>query len=89
MDAPIRRFACANCGHEAHEKRAGTDHFTHLRQVHWHFHWHHFDFEARVDSQHSPFVRSSPALRGGGEESSPAPSKRNAKHGHNGKPHLH
>ena len=27
--------------------------------------------------------------RGGGEESSPAPSERNAKHEHNGKPHLH
>ena len=27
--------------------------------------------------------------RGGGEESSPAPSERNAKHEHNGKPQLH
>lgn len=28
-------------------------------------------------------------LSPGGEESSPAPSERNAKHEHNGKPHLH
>ena len=35
------------------------------------------------------FVRSGPALWGRGEESRSAPSERNAKHEHNGKPHLH
>jgi hypothetical protein len=35
------------------------------------------------------FVRSGPALSGGGEESSPAPSERNAKHEHDREPHLH
>src|SRR3989442_15932702 len=35
------------------------------------------------------FVRSGPAPRGGGEESSSAPSERNAKHEHDRKPHLH
>src|SRR5882762_7656227 len=44
---------------------------------------------ANVPTRRVRFVRSGPALWGRGEESSSAPSERNAKHEHDRKPHLH
>ena len=43
----------------------------------------------RTGHTRARFVWSGLLSRGGGEESSPAPSERNAKHEHNRNPHLH